>query len=181
VAIWQKLSTWYGSKSKGFPDGTKMRVVPPFQTILSYSHKTKYSTLVAQQAALLSICSGSTWELLANLVLDRPKPSSGLNLCRILLSIPSQIFPSTPLFHTINHTWRSLNGITFTFHLENKVDARSHIARLIPFLNATKRPWFMKLFSEEAKLHHMTSCWDAKTRQAFSKEDEIDNLLTDND
>jgi hypothetical protein len=33
--ICQKLSKWYGSSSKSFPDGTTMRLVPPFITILS--------------------------------------------------------------------------------------------------------------------------------------------------
>jgi len=79
AAIQQKLGLWYGSNSKVFPDGTKMHLV--LQTILSYSHKTKYSSLVARQAAVSSrICSGSTWELTANLILDRPEPSSGLTL-----------------------------------------------------------------------------------------------------
>ncbi len=32
------VSKWFGSSSKQFPDGTKMRLVPPFQTILSNSH-----------------------------------------------------------------------------------------------------------------------------------------------
>jgi hypothetical protein len=36
--IRRKLSKWFGSSSKQFPDGTKMRLVPPFQTILSNSH-----------------------------------------------------------------------------------------------------------------------------------------------
>jgi hypothetical protein len=148
AAIRHKLSMWYGSKSKVFPDGTKMRIVPPFQTILSYSHKIKYSSLVARQAALLSrICSGSTWELSANLVLDRPEPGSGRTLRKILLSIQSQVFSSTPLYHTVDRTGRSSNRVTLTFHPENEADARSHIAGLIPFLKATESPWFIKLFS----------------------------------
>lgn len=37
LALRQKLSKWYGSAAKEFPDGTKMRLVPPFQSILSFS------------------------------------------------------------------------------------------------------------------------------------------------
>jgi hypothetical protein len=74
------------------------------------------------------------------------------------------------------------NGITLTFHPENEADARSHIAGLIPFLKATKSPWFMKLFTEEAELQHTSSRWDIKSRQAFSEEeDKIDNFLQDDD
>jgi hypothetical protein len=87
-----------------------MRLLPPFQTILSYSHKTKYAALVARQAALSArICSGSTW-LAANLTIDRADPSSGKSLRQILLSIPSQVILSTPLFHTVDRTWRSTMG-----------------------------------------------------------------------
>lgn len=160
-----------------------MRLVPPLQTILSFSHKAKYSTLVAWQAAISTrICSGSTWELSANLVLDRPDPSSGQTLRSLLMAIPSHDFPSTPLFHTKDCKWCSTNGITFTFHPENEADARSHIAGLIPFLKETANPWYLKLFSEESKLQHATSRWDTKTRQAFSAEEaEIDNFLDDDD
>jgi hypothetical protein len=89
AAIRQELGLWYGSSSKVFPDGTKMQLVHHFQTILSYSHKTKYSSLVACQAAISSrICSGSTWELTANLVLDRHEPTTGHSLCSLIMAIP---------------------------------------------------------------------------------------------
>jgi hypothetical protein len=85
-------------------------------------------------------------------------------------------FPSTPLFHSVDRSWRSANGITFTFHLENEADAISHIAGLTPFLKETANPWYMSLF-----FRHTLSIWDTKTRQAYSAEEaELDNLLDDN-
>ncbi len=60
--IRQRLSRWYGTGRSDFPDGTKMRLVPPFQTIISYTHKGKYASLVSRQAALSArLCTGSTW------------------------------------------------------------------------------------------------------------------------
>jgi hypothetical protein len=50
----KKLSKWYGSASKSFPDGTKMRLVPLFNTILSLGNRQKYASLIARQAALNS-------------------------------------------------------------------------------------------------------------------------------
>lgn len=98
------------------------------------------------------------------------------------MAIPSQIFPSTPLFHSIDRTWHSQNGITLTFLPENETDAHSHVAGLMPFLKETADPWFMRLFSEEAKLHHVTSRWDTKTWQEFSAEKtELDCFLEDDD
>jgi hypothetical protein len=42
----QKLSIWYGSASQRFPDGSKMRLVPPFNTILSSGNRQKYASLI---------------------------------------------------------------------------------------------------------------------------------------
>jgi hypothetical protein len=179
----QKLSRWYGSASKRFPDDTKMRLVPPFNTILSSGNRQKYASLIARQSALNSrLGSGTTWEFSTNLMIDRPEPSSGLSLRQILMAIPSQVFPHTPLFHTIDKQWRSENGVTFTFLPENESDARSLIAGLIPFLRHTADPWYMKMFTTEAKLRHSSSKWDQETRQVFSVEEyEIDEFLADDD
>jgi len=61
--IRQKLARWYGSKAKIFPDGTKMRLVPSFQSIISFTYKTNNASLVACQAALSKgLCYSSTWD-----------------------------------------------------------------------------------------------------------------------
>ena len=40
-------------------------------------------------------------------------------------------------------------------------------------------PWFLKAFTEEAKIRHINSTWDAKTRQIFSaKEAAVDGFLS---
>jgi hypothetical protein len=139
--------------------------------------------LVARQAAINSrLCTGSTWELSANLVLDKPEPENGFTLRQLILNIPSRALLNKPLFHTVDMLWRSQSGITFTFLPENEEDARSYIARLIPFLKETASAWFMRLFSEEAKIRHFHSRWDNSTRRAYSAEEaELDTLLADND
>ena len=77
----QKLSKWYGSASKRFPDGTKMRLVPPFNTILSAGNRQKYASLIARQAALNSrLGTGTTWEFSTDLMIDHPEPTTGLSL-----------------------------------------------------------------------------------------------------
>jgi hypothetical protein len=156
--IRQKLSKWYTSKAGVFHDGTKMRLVPPFQSIISFNCKMKYASLVARQATLADrLCYGSTQELAANLVLDKPEPTTGLTLRQSILSIPSQIMSTKPLFHSVDRTWRSSTGITFTFIPENETDAHSFVVGLIPFIKATHSPWFIKFFSEEAQLQHLNS------------------------
>jgi len=151
------LKQWYGSSKTIFPDGTKMRLVPPFNTILSMGNKGKYAALIAHQGALSSCMGvGTTWEFTTNLLLDHPEPKSGLSLCQILMQIPSQVRSDKPLFHAIDHQWRSENMVNFCYEM----DARTTIAGLIPFLRDSFNPWYLSAFSVEAKLHHQSSRWD---------------------
>jgi len=181
--IRQRLSKWYGTGRSDFPDGTKMRLVPPFQTIISYTHKGKYASLVFRQAALSArLCTGSTWEVTSHYVLDRPDPATGGTLRCIKMSIPLAVFPSTPLFHSVDRMWRSTNGVTFSFLPENETDTRSVIAGLIPFIKEMHSQWYLQFFSEGAKLCHDTSKWDVKTRSAYSAEEaESDGFLAEDD
>jgi hypothetical protein len=181
--ILQQLKRWYSSSAKLFPDGTKMRLIPPYNSLITFGQKSKYSSLVAWQAALNTrISTGSTWELSANLILNNLDLVQGFMLRQILLSIPSQVFPGKPLFHSVDRLWRSQTGITFTFLPENEEDARSYIAGLVPYLKDSADPCFMKFFLEEAKLQHMNSKWDRATRQAYSADEaELEDLLADDD
>ena len=158
-------------------------MVPPFNTILSAGNRQKYASLIARQAALNSrLGTGTTWEFSTNLMIDRPEPTTGHSFRQLMMSIPSLVFPGTPLFHTIDRQWRSENGVTFTFLPENDSEARSIIAGLIPFLRHTANPWYMKMFTTEAKYRHASSKWDQATRQVFSiAEFEIDEFLADDD
>jgi hypothetical protein len=53
---------------------------------------------------------------------------------------------------------------------------------LVPYLRATADPWFLKAFTEEAKMRHINSTWDAKTRQIFSAEEAaMDGFLSQDD
>lgn len=145
IDIRRKLATWYSTSSRTFPDGTKLRLVPPFQSIMSFTHKTKYAALVARQAALTSkIGNASCYEFAANLILDRPAPDTRQTLRQYLLSIPSVNFPSTPMFHTVDRSFRSDTGITFSFHPENATHAHSLIAGLLCYMRDYANPWFMR-------------------------------------
>jgi hypothetical protein len=74
-----------------------MTLVPPsFNTILSACNKQKYASLIARQSALNSRLGSAT------LLLDRQDPKSGQSFREIMMEIPSQVFPGTPLFHTID-------------------------------------------------------------------------------
>jgi len=160
-----------------------MRLVPPFQSILSFLSKGKYASLVARQAALSSrLGYMNNREFTTNLALDNPEPATGITLRQIIMSIPSQVFPNTPLFHTVDRLWESDTGVHYGFLPENEADAMSFVTGLIPFLKETASPWFLRFFSEEAKVNHANSKWDPKTRQSISAEEiEIDEFLADDD
>jgi len=68
----KKLSVWYSSQSNEFLDGTKMRLVPTFASMLSSKNKIKFASCLARQAALVAgLASASTWEMSTNLLLDK--------------------------------------------------------------------------------------------------------------
>jgi hypothetical protein len=163
VMIRQALLKWYSSSSKSFPDGTKMRLAPPFQAITIFAHKSKYSALVARQASISAkIGSATCYKLAANLILDRPAPDTQETLRSYLLSIPSKNFPNTPMFHSVDMAFRSSTGITFSFHPENASHAHALIAGLLCYMREYANPWFMRFFSEQYKQQHATSKWNAE-------------------
>jgi len=163
LEIRQKLLKWYSSSSKLFPDGTKMRLVPPFQSVTIFAHKTKYSALVARQASISAkIGSASCYEFAANMILDRPAPGSQETLRSYLLSIPSKNFPTTPMFHSVDMAFRSSTGITFAFHPENATHAHALIAGLLCYMREYANPWFMRFFADQYKQQHETSKWNAE-------------------
>ena len=117
-----------------------------------------------------------------NLLLDKPEPKTGVSFRQVMLAIPSQVFPGTPLFHSIDKKWRSENEVIFTFLPENDADARNVVAGLIPFLNSTADPWYLQMFTPAAKITHAESKWDAETRQVFSVDEfEVEEFLADDD
>jgi len=112
------------------------------------------NTILCSQRGMLSISNQTgkfdmkalyraTWELSSNYVLDRVHSSLGLSLRKILMDLPSSVFPKTPLFLLVDRKWRSSNAITFTFLPENETEARSVIAGLIPFFKVTYSPLFL--------------------------------------
>jgi hypothetical protein len=83
-----------------------MRLVPSFNTILSSGNRQKYVSLIMRQLALnarLGTCT--TWEFSTNLLLDKPEQKTGLSFRQLMLTVPSQVFPGTPLFHSIDKKW----------------------------------------------------------------------------
>jgi hypothetical protein len=175
-----KLAKWYSSSSTSFPDGTKMRLIPPFHTIISSDSKIKFGTLVARQEALnRRLAYSTTTEFATNLTLDKPEPKSGISLRQILMNIPSSVYDNTPVFHTIDRAWKD-NGVTFTFVPENESDGRMFVAGLIPYLRAID-PWYLSCFTEDARYGHRLNHWDPKSKQVLTL-DELgmgDNIYID--
>lgn len=99
-----------------------------------------------------------------------------------MMEITPENSPNTQLFHTINKQQHSDNVVTFTFRPENKSEARTIVARLVPHLRDEGHQWFLKMFSTEAQQRHATAHWDSTTRQVFSKEEaELAEFLAAND
>jgi len=132
--VCQKLPTWYDSVSTRFRDGTKMRLVPTYKSILAASNKSKFASCLARQAALASgIATGTTWEMSTNLLLDKMDPVTGHTFCNVIMSISPADDQTISLFHSVDKQWRSDNVVTFTFRPKHEAEARSIIAGLAPF------------------------------------------------
>lgn len=167
-----KIATYYGTSSKQFPDGTRMRLIPPFNSVISADSKSKYGAVVARQAAFLTrLASQQTWELSSNLVLDRKNQQSNQSLRQVLLNIKSSRFPGTSLFHTIDKSWGTESGITFTFVPENEEEARMYITGLVPFIRDTTNDWYLSFFSADAISRYSDAAWDPTTNQLASTSD----------
>ncbi len=149
-----------------------MRLIPPYQSVISAADKGKYGAVVARQSAFLSrLAIGITSEFASNLILDRPHPMLRASLHQVLMEIKSSIYPDFPVFHSIDRTRRSDSSVTFTFLPENKSDARMYIAGLVPYLRDTRDACYLKPFTEEARAHHQSSVWDPIEKQVSSTSD----------
>lgn len=169
----KKLSLWYDSSSTLFPDGTKMRLVPTFHSVLSSANISKFASCLACQSAMAAgMASGTTWEMATNLMLDTKDPSTNKSFRQIMMAIKPVDMPDVSLFHTIDKQWRSDNVVTFTFRPKHESEARSFIAGLIPFLRDEGHSYFLKMFSPEAQQRHLSSRWNPATRQVTSVEEE---------
>jgi hypothetical protein len=103
--IKESLASWYGSSSTKFIDGTKMRLIPPYQSVTSAVDIRKYVAMVARQSAFLSrLMTGTTSEYASNLVLDRNHPMIEASLCQVLIDIKSSIYPEFPVINSIDCT-----------------------------------------------------------------------------
>lgn len=97
------------------------------------------------------------------------EPKTGLTFWQLIVSIPSQVFPGIPVIHAINKKWCTEKEVVFTFLLENDSDAFNLVAGLILFLKATPDPWYLSMFTAEAKIRHASSAWDIATGQVFKQ------------
>jgi len=173
------LKKWYGCNSKEFPDGTKMRLIPPFQSLITFGQKAKYASLVAGQAAInSSLCTGLTWKLTANLVLDKPDPENGFTLRQLILNISSRAFPNKPLFHTVDRLWGRNQELLLLSYLKMRKMPDHTSLGSFPSLRKLLALGLCISFLRMQKLDTSNN----KTRQAYSAEEvELEALLADDD
>lgn len=161
-----KIAKIYGSSSKSFPDNTKMRLIPPFNSVNSAESKEKYGIVVARQAAFTSkYCAGQSGEFPQNLLLDHKKRDSGSSSRMLIMQIESSKFSGHPVFHAIDKVWGSDNGGNFNFLLENETEARMYISGLISYVRDTAGEQYLNAITVEAIEKQKDSSWDPNTKQ----------------
>jgi hypothetical protein len=179
----EKMNFWYGSSSRTFPDGTKMRLVPTINSVTSINNRTKLASCIARQAALTAgLASVVTREISTNLLLDRKDPITNKSFRQILMEITPVDKPGTTLFHTIDRQFKSEVAVNFEFHPEHASEAHNLIAGLVPFLKDNGHTFHLKMFTPIALQRQARARWNPETREADSETDvELTNLLAEDD
>jgi hypothetical protein len=128
-----KLTHWYSSSSRKFPDGMKMRLVPTITAMTSMNNRTKFASCLARQAALhAGLALAITREISSNIMLDCKDPATKKSFCDILMAITPENKPGTKLFHTIDRQFKSNIIVNFQFHPDHASEANNLIAGLVP-------------------------------------------------
>ncbi len=70
----------------------------------------------------------------------------------------------------IDPAWRKDKGVTFTFVSENNLQGRMFASSLIPYLR-TVNPWYLSMFSEDARNRHCRNHWEPTKNQLFSTDE----------
>jgi hypothetical protein len=171
------LSTWYGSKSKIFPDAVRMRLIPPLDALSDANRQENYGTALMKQASFIAkMGKGSSWEFTSNLILDKKEPTTGISLCQLIMCIPSSQHLNYPFFHCVNCGWKEGSTVVFHFLPCNEGEARMYILGIIAYLRATALPWYQELFKPIARARSQGTTWDPETKQLHSV---IDSNFTD--
>jgi hypothetical protein len=146
-----KLTHRYSSTLRHFPDGTKMRLVPTINSVISMNNRTKFASCLACQAALnASLASAVTREVSTNLTIDRKDPTTKKSFRDILMVIAPENRPGTTLFHTIDRQFKSDIIVNFQFHPGNASEANDLITGLVPYLRDHSHNFHLKMFTPEA-------------------------------
>jgi hypothetical protein len=154
-----------------------MWLIPTAASIISQHSKEKFGQVIAKQEAFTAhLATGTSWEYSQNLLLDFVPKNVTKSLCKVIMNIMSSKFPGKPVFHSVDPTWGSDNGVTFTFIPENESEARMYIAGLVPYIRDTEGSG-LTAFSVEAIDQHADSVFDQRNQTNFLQYGCLDSKL----
>ena len=150
------LARLYGSQSKTFPLGIRMRLVSEFREVKgNTTMMSKHTRLRVRQASFSALISGHPSDDIQLLDYE----DGGITLRSLIMGIESRN-PSTPgnLFHAVGKDWKG--RIIFNF-LKNKSDeATMIIDGLIPYLHFHHGASVYQFFDPEAVIDKEEWRWD---------------------
>jgi hypothetical protein len=169
------------SRTKDFPLGIRMRLVPEFGELVNRGAQTKVERLRNRQAAFTHhMAKVESWEIAC---LDFRDPAlDDRSLRNFLMEIPSTEYPHLNLFHSVDKKWKGISHV-FMVLPQLEVEARAMIAGLVTYLrfiagSAEKEERMLKFFTVEAGERSLTSHWDVARGCVVS---EYDTLVDDLD
>ena len=154
------LARLYGSTSKRFPLGIRMRLVSEYREVKgNVTMMGKHTRLRIRQASFASLMVGHPSDDIVQLDYE----VNGTTLRKMVMSIRSTN-PSTPgpLFHAIGKDWK---GRIFLNFLQNKKNEATMIADgLIPYLEYHYDSRIYEFFDPEAVTEKSEWKWDPTTK-----------------
>ena len=173
-----RLKKLYGSASKSFPLGIRMRLVAEYKDVKgNINNIKKIANLRAKQTHFLAALENDNSEEILNLDIQHSTLKTSLR--EMIMEIQTG---GSNLFHAVNTAWRG-DKMIFSFIPSHANEARMIIDGLIPYLKSKHGDEVLDFFSPDACLAKDDWSWDNEKKMIINPmSKDLENIdAADND
>lgn len=160
------LKKLYGSASKSFPLGIRMRLVAEYKDVKGNINSIKkIANLRAKQTHFLAALENDSSDEILNLDIQHSTLKTSLR--EMIMEI--QTWGETPsnLFHAVNQAWRG-DKMIFSFIPSHANEAKMIVDGLIPYLKSKHGDEVLDFFSPDACLAKDDWSWDEEKKMIMN-------------
>ena len=160
------LKKLYGSASKSFPLGIRMRLVAEYKDVKGNINSIKkIANLRAKQTHFLAALENDSSDEILNLDIQHSTLKTSLR--EMIMEI--QTWGETPsnLFHAVNQAWRG-DKMIFSFIPSHANEAKMIVDGLIPYLKSKHDDEVLDFFSPDACLAKDDWSWDEEKKMIMN-------------